>query len=223
MKCPDCKDGFYYPLIGSRETCQTCGNNAPSEHEGHFLEPIYGAKTIAAAKAQEVLNEQAMISEPTHPASVHPDPQDADKARQAKKDHYYAGQAASMVETQAEKDAIWAKAKISESTDLSMWFQNLGEFRRRNLIEFFSENPVNVFNGSIFTYMNKAIIGRFFRVTSVTDIANFFRSHNREIYLSDFAAFLNEQDERWQKEDKDISYSYSRQTLKDNGFNPKEL
>ena len=24
MSCPDCKDGFYYPLIGSPEPCQTC-------------------------------------------------------------------------------------------------------------------------------------------------------------------------------------------------------
>lgn len=22
--CPDCKDGFYYPLFGQREKCQTC-------------------------------------------------------------------------------------------------------------------------------------------------------------------------------------------------------
>ncbi len=24
MKCPDCKDGFYYPLIGPPEPCLTC-------------------------------------------------------------------------------------------------------------------------------------------------------------------------------------------------------
>lgn len=24
MKCPDCKDGFYYPLIGPPEPCSTC-------------------------------------------------------------------------------------------------------------------------------------------------------------------------------------------------------
>lgn len=24
MSCPDCKDGFYYPLMGPREPCQTC-------------------------------------------------------------------------------------------------------------------------------------------------------------------------------------------------------
>lgn len=22
MKCPDCKDGYYYPLLGPREVCQ---------------------------------------------------------------------------------------------------------------------------------------------------------------------------------------------------------
>lgn len=25
MPCPDCKDGYYYPLCGPREACQTCG------------------------------------------------------------------------------------------------------------------------------------------------------------------------------------------------------
>lgn len=24
MKCPDCKDGFYYPFVGPPEPCQTC-------------------------------------------------------------------------------------------------------------------------------------------------------------------------------------------------------
>lgn len=24
MSCPDCKDGFYYPLMGPKEPCQTC-------------------------------------------------------------------------------------------------------------------------------------------------------------------------------------------------------
>lgn len=24
MSCPDCKDGFYYPLVGPPEPCQTC-------------------------------------------------------------------------------------------------------------------------------------------------------------------------------------------------------
>ncbi len=23
-ECPDCKDGYYYPLIGKREPCETC-------------------------------------------------------------------------------------------------------------------------------------------------------------------------------------------------------
>ena len=32
MSCPDCKDGFYYPLIGKPEPCQTCANKAIKVH-----------------------------------------------------------------------------------------------------------------------------------------------------------------------------------------------
>ncbi len=28
MKCPDCKDGFYYPLVGPPEPCLTCATSA---------------------------------------------------------------------------------------------------------------------------------------------------------------------------------------------------
>jgi len=27
MKCPDCKDGFYYPLVGPPEPCLACENS----------------------------------------------------------------------------------------------------------------------------------------------------------------------------------------------------
>lgn len=26
LNCPDCQDGYYYPLVGMRERCQTCNN-----------------------------------------------------------------------------------------------------------------------------------------------------------------------------------------------------
>ena len=28
--CPDCKDGFYYPLVGPKEPCLTCSSSVPS-------------------------------------------------------------------------------------------------------------------------------------------------------------------------------------------------
>lgn len=34
MKCPDCKDGFYYPFVGPPEPCQTCA--IPDELHGIY-------------------------------------------------------------------------------------------------------------------------------------------------------------------------------------------
>lgn len=33
MCCPDCKDGFYYPLIGPPENCQTCNLEKPQAED----------------------------------------------------------------------------------------------------------------------------------------------------------------------------------------------
>ncbi len=166
MTCPDCTDGFYYPLTGPPETCRTCDG--------------------------------------------------------------FVGNTPVEVKSQAEKDAIWLKVK---STDLSMWYKDASNLRKQALNNFFIENPVNIFSGlAIETPINRAILGRFFRASSEHNIKKFFQSFNREIYLGDFATFLNEQDERWSREGEDKFLSerlstarLSRQTLKENGFDPKEL
>lgn len=38
MSCPDCKDGFYYPLIGPREPCQTCSHKATVTIDAQAIE-----------------------------------------------------------------------------------------------------------------------------------------------------------------------------------------
>ncbi len=302
MSCPDCKDGFYYPLVGPPETCRSCGgisgdiilevkrssanfqlqSSYAAMSSGQFLKYLeeqdatrtrrtrdymkndffaeaYGGKAKDAPKTlsdagdessplREIGHHRQRATEmiAAHPASVHPDPQDAkghflepifgDRTIDVAKAQDSLNKQIKILESPCLKPQVDLNYKkflagfksngAKASTDLSKWYQDASKPRKESLTKFFNENPVNVFSGlAIETPINRAILGRFFKVTQVQNIEKFFLSFNREIYLGDFASFINEQDERCGQLNKAVmsSTGLSRQTLKENGFDPREL
>lgn len=257
MSCPDCKDGFYYPFTGPRETCRTCDgsiSNTPAEVKSCLNFQLQGSyAALLPAQSQKYLEEQsatnarlareyikrkssdgvaygAVTQQPvdesgplkeighhrqraaemisTHLASVHPDPQDAYK------EHFLASIYGDKVLTAAKaQDVLNKLAMVSKSTDWSQWFPNK-DYRSERLATIFEgcdTKLVRVHDEAI----EEAIIGRMFKSMAFTRIKEFFKDR-KTVYLSEIAAYLNCEPRKRSK------YLYS-QTLRENGFDPKEL
>ena len=61
MKCPDCKDGFYYPLIGPPEPCLTCQKSIQIQPLGSFShsfspDSIYKDRLLDSIKEIGLIN-----------------------------------------------------------------------------------------------------------------------------------------------------------------------
>lgn len=60
MKCPDCKDGFYYPLVGPPEPCQTCQKSIKTHPLVSFsavsVDPIHRNTLLTSMKKVGLMN-----------------------------------------------------------------------------------------------------------------------------------------------------------------------
>lgn len=55
-KCPDCKDGFYYPLVGPKEPCSTCSNLSNDSKLIMHLQDVWADHPWGLTKISKPIN-----------------------------------------------------------------------------------------------------------------------------------------------------------------------
>jgi len=250
MTCPDCKDGFYYPLIGPPETCRTCDGivgNTPVEVKSCTNFGVQRANTVSNAstrrlsrdlrdrvqikyykdyvkgkndvfveayggKAGEACKTLSDAGDESSEISHH-----RRRATAAIQEHFlepiYGDKVLTAAKAQDAYNELAKAGMISKSTDWSQWFPKKYH-RNGKLTELFENHPIRLIDPQAES-INKAIIGRMFGTLAMGNIGDFFKDR-KTVYLYEIAEFLNLTPGRRLK-------YLSCQTLKENGFDPREL